>query len=285
MAEPEKSQEPAQKPVEEMSKIEAATPPVAESKALPNIEAPPLSPAGFVESEPEKIIASAAPAAGKPAIVLPFTISRRMRRNGLLAASVMLAAACGAVIGALAVGSTTQQPPTVRADAAGHEERAAMQKSIAHLSKEVASLKAGIDSSNKGTGTQIGKIADRLDKIEKHDRTADVTGSVAKPAVVAAAPAVEAPLPMPRPNINIVSGWTLHEAGAGSAIVEGRGEYYDVRPGDPLPGLGTVEAIKRENGRWVVVTAKGIIANARPPATASAPPRRRSYYSPYYWPY
>jgi hypothetical protein len=35
---------------------------------------------------------------------------------------------------------------------------------------------------------------------------------------------------------------------------------YAVYPGDPLPGLGTVAGLQRgEDGRWVVVTSKGVI--------------------------
>jgi hypothetical protein len=32
-----------------------------------------------------------------------------------------------------------------------------------------------------------------------------------------------------------------------------------VMPGDSLPGVGRVESIKRQDGRWVVVTSKGLI--------------------------
>ena len=290
MAEPEKTQQPAHQ--QGPAKIEPANgvaPPAAASKSeLPQVESPPLSPAGGVGApekipEPEKIIpiAAAAPGSGTRA-PRPF-LTRRMQRNALFAACVMLAAATGAVIGALAVPHAA--PPPARSDSAGKDERAAMQKSIAHLSKEISALKAGIDAATKGTGAQIGKIGDRLERIEKSDRAADATGSIGKPAAPAAVAArADAPLPVPRPNV-VVTGWTLREASNGRAIVESRGEYYDVRLGDPLPGLGTVEAIKRDNGAWQVVTAKGIITGARPAATASAPVRRRSYYSPYYWPY
>ena len=44
---------------------------------------------------------------------------------------------------------------------------------------------------------------------------------------------------------------------------EGYGNVYRVVPGTPLPGLGAVEQIKRQNGRWVVMTPKGIIASMR----------------------
>jgi hypothetical protein len=44
--------------------------------------------------------------------------------------------------------------------------------------------------------------------------------------------------------------------------VQGHGDIYQVVPGAPLPGLGSVEQIKRQDGRWVVVTPKGIIVSA-----------------------
>jgi hypothetical protein len=45
--------------------------------------------------------------------------------------------------------------------------------------------------------------------------------------------------------------------------VQNRGDIYQVVPGAPLPGLGPVEQIKRQDGRWVVVTPKGLIVSAR----------------------
>jgi len=45
--------------------------------------------------------------------------------------------------------------------------------------------------------------------------------------------------------------------------VQGHGDIYQVVPGAPLPGLGPVERVKRQDGRWVVVTPKGIIVSMR----------------------
>ena len=45
--------------------------------------------------------------------------------------------------------------------------------------------------------------------------------------------------------------------------VEGRDGIYEVVPGAVLPGLGPVQSIERRNGRWVVVTPKGLIVSAR----------------------
>ena len=37
----------------------------------------------------------------------------------------------------------------------------------------------------------------------------------------------------------------------------------EVEPGTSLPGAGRVEEIRRQDGRWVVVTTKGMIVPAR----------------------
>jgi hypothetical protein len=58
----------------------------------------------------------------------------------------------------------------------------------------------------------------------------------------------------------IVDGWVLTSVGRrGNAIVASRGGFYEVYPGDPLPGVGRVQDIRYQDGRWVVVTPKGLI--------------------------
>jgi hypothetical protein len=47
--------------------------------------------------------------------------------------------------------------------------------------------------------------------------------------------------------------------GNGSATVEGRQGVFEVFAGDPLPGVGRVDAIRRQDGQWVVVTSRGLI--------------------------
>ena len=65
----------------------------------------------------------------------------------------------------------------------------------------------------------------------------------------------------PRPSI--VPDWTIRETRDGLVYVQGHGDIYQVVPGAQLPGLGPVEQIKRQDGRWVVVTPKGIIVSMR----------------------
>jgi hypothetical protein len=51
----------------------------------------------------------------------------------------------------------------------------------------------------------------------------------------------------------------LRDVRRGGALIEGRSGLYEVYAGDPIPGLGRVDAIRRQDGHWVVVTTKGLV--------------------------
>jgi hypothetical protein len=51
----------------------------------------------------------------------------------------------------------------------------------------------------------------------------------------------------------------LRDVRRGGALIEGRAGLYEVYAGDPIPGLGRVDAIRRQDGHWVVVTTKGLV--------------------------
>jgi hypothetical protein len=85
----------------------------------------------------------------------------------------------------------------------------------------------------------------------------EVTGSIASPAT-----ATPVPLPSPKPEVArlpTLEGWVLRDVANGGALIEGRRGIFEVYAGDPVPGLGRVDAIRRQDGRWVVVTSRGLI--------------------------
>ena len=54
--------------------------------------------------------------------------------------------------------------------------------------------------------------------------------------------------------------WVLRDVAYGGALIDGRRRgVYEVYAGDMVPGLGRVDAIRRQDGRWVVVTSRGLI--------------------------
>jgi hypothetical protein len=207
-----------------------------------------------------------------PRIWPRFTVRPRHRRYGVLAASVTFAAALGAVIGALA--SSGSAPPPAKPDVAAVEQTKTMQQSIAKLNREIAALKTNLDQASKAAHNQIARISEKLDQ-----RAAEITGSIAAPQTVpapapqAVMPAAE-PVPLPRPAQrvaavepppppHIVPGWSIFDYRRGYVFVQNRGEIFRVAIGMPLPGLGPVQSVKREDGRWVVLTPKGLIVSQR----------------------
>jgi hypothetical protein len=256
----------------------SGAPEPAQSKSeLPSVESPPISPAtetpAIATDTPAPAIepiAAATPTVepitdAAPVAKPRFVLRPRHKRYALLAASVTFAAALGAVVGALASGgySTPARP-----DVAAIEQNKAMQQSIARLGEEVTTLKASLEQANKSAHIQIAKISERLEHA-----TAEVTGSISAPQTTAP---VLTPLPSPRPTPRIaavepppparpsvVAGWTIRDTRNGYVYVENHGELYQVVLGAPLPGLGPVQSVKRQDGRWVVLTPKGIIVSMR----------------------
>lgn len=190
----------------------------------------------------------------------------RLSRIAVLAASIAVAAALGSMVGAWAA-VTFVRPPAepVRATIAEAEKDA-----FAKLSADIAALKTSIDSMAKNSAAQYARINERVERGEKNQgepaakiaRLADAVEKLERRA--AASPEITgsiAPKQEDRPAV--VSGWVLREIFDGAAMVESRHGLYEVVPGANLPGLGRVEGIRRQNGRWVVVTPKGIIVSSR----------------------
>lgn len=141
---------------------------------------------------------------------------------------------------------------------------------LAHLKTDLATLKTSADQVAKASTSQVGKIGDRLDRIEKAQsepnakiaKLSEALDKLKTAPAPAPAPETTASIPEPKPEPKkppVVQGWTLREVQSGIALVQGPQGLFDVEPGDPLPGLMRVEAVRRENGRWVVVTNKGWI--------------------------
>jgi hypothetical protein len=97
-------------------------------------------------------------------------------------------------------------------------------------------------------------------------RERETTGSATQTSTAASAfgavrPAALAPKPVEASKLPVVQGWSLRDVNHGLALIEGRNGFYEVYAGDPIPGLGRVDSIKRQDGRWVVVTTKGLVVS------------------------
>jgi hypothetical protein len=200
------------------------------------------------------------------AIKSKFAARPRASRYAVLAASMAIAAALGSVAGALAGAALMRSEPepsiarTLAADA--------LNTTLSQLSADVSSLRTALDASSKTTSTQLAKISERVERAEKAQaETAQKTARLLEtPKSPAPAPAdVTGSIVDKQPaRPPIVEGWVIRDIFDGRAMVEsGRYGIFEVGPGAPLPGVGRVEAVRRQDGRWVVVTQKGLIVSAR----------------------
>ena len=212
------------------------------------------------------------------------------RRLAALAAVVALAAIAGALGGAMATVGHQQF--------AGHEaalaanavpsSNAPFDATVARIDADIAALKASVEHSSKLGLAQFSKTNDRLDKVEKAGleplaKLAKLSEQVEKlhatpPTPVAAAapqpapkdvtgsitpPAATAPKAADVKNevgrLPTIEGWNLRDVANGGPLIEGRQGIFEVYAGDLVPGLGRIDAVRRQDGHWVVVTSRGLV--------------------------
>ena len=220
------------------------------------------------------------------------------RRVSAMAAVVALAAVVGAISGALATAGMMHFAPAVapaqvadnsvleasvaRIDA----DVVALKASAEHTAKtsvtqfnKTSDRLDKLEKAQAEPAAKLAKLSDAVERLRSAQAAApaqaaaakEATGSIAPTQVAAAAPVAvpaapaqaAAPAAVP-PKVEVgrlptVEGWRLRDVANGGALVEGRGGLYEVYAGDPLPGLGRVDAIRRQDGRWVVVTSRGLI--------------------------
>ena len=265
-------------------KAEAPTDEPRIEATLPKIE-PSLPPAAQLEPA---VVAFKKP---QPSAASTQAVPARSSRFALLAASVAIAASFGAIGGSLGAAkfgpmlTSAPEPVAPVAKEQVAEEVRALKESVAQLrattralNENFTALKAGVSTAS----TQNGKVAEALERIEKgqaeqrklataapatvpahmvstsqvaQQAAPEVTGSIAPkgaaPMVLGTPPQVLKPPTVP--------GFVLRRVYDGAALIEGRDGMIEVEPGVVAPGLGRIEAIKREDGRWVVVTARGVV--------------------------
>jgi hypothetical protein len=271
-----------------------ALPPVQFEAVMPRVHTP-EPPVAAATAEP-----SASPAVVPPVVSAPIappprlsiSAPRESSRGGrfaLLAASVAMASATGAVLGAAGTAFILPAPAASTVQAAGNDEVRALKESIVRLSSELVAVKASVESAAKSASGQVAKLAERTEKaVEKAAEKAQAEPS-AKLAKIAESldrlekrpvQAAAAPAPAPAPETtgsvpaapaeaakqskSIVEGWVVRDIFDGRALVESRfGTMLEVGPGSSIPGIGRVEAVRRQEGRWVVITPKGLITSLR----------------------
>ena len=241
---------------------------------LASIEAPQLAPQ--IEELTPSAGGGAAPADDAASEPAEESAAPYVSRFSVLAAALALAAALGGMVGALAAYGLARPAvvPAAAAERTSLEDIQLLKENVVQARVELAALKLSIDSANRNTAAQLSRISERIDRVERSQAepaakltkavdtlerlsrgeasSKDVTGSLASPT---SGPNQSKPA--------VVDGWVVRDVYRGTAIIEGRMGVIEVDQGDVVPGLGRVDAIRKQDGRWVVVTPKGLIMPAR----------------------
>lgn len=142
-----------------------------------------------------------------------------------------------------------------------------------------ASQRAALDEAKAArvaatqSASKLDKLEERLARLEKPGVDKTVTAAIPHagdlPGPVSSAAKGEAPATVKAteaaPSISpeppaLRDRFSLKGVDDGAALIERKdGRFFEVEPGDVLPGAGRVLSIHRRGRDWVVVTSKGVI--------------------------
>jgi hypothetical protein len=237
---------------------------------------PPNDEAAYDETAKEEPSPTAAPSA-----------QPRSWRFALLAATIALAAGVGSFAGSLSgAGFGRLMPEAAPSTNTNTADAGSILRALKSQLAELSAMKSNLDGSIRNANTQFVAIAERLDRVEraatnpaaqlahiadavdrlnKINATPETTSSITS---MTTAPMTTAPMTTPPAESKItdrlVEDWVVQDVHGDRALVEGRnGSLFEVGAGSILPGVGRVEAVKRQDGQWVVVTARGLITSGR----------------------
>ncbi len=182
---------------------------------------------------------------------------------GSRAGIVLIAAAVGGIAGALAVSGLAG-----RSDPGAGEAVEALRNSIGLLAAEVRSLKDGVGEGSQATAEGLAAIEQRIAGAETAQKS--LSAKIATLSTTRAAPAPPPPPPSISPEITgsialseppppVSTEWVLWRVRNGRALVQGGAGYFEVEQGSALPGLGIVQRIVKQDGRWIVFTPNAVI--------------------------
>jgi hypothetical protein len=197
----------------------------------------------------------------------PQAIGQKVLRGATVAVAIAIGATGGtfSAIGFLEYTQLTQVTEAAPMPTLVDETRAVW-SAVTQLQNDVAILKSKPESSpSAGSGNsgasntsapgQVSNLSERFDRIERRIdalATKEVTGSV--PAAPSQKVGARGPL----------AGWSVRDVYRKSVLIQGpKIGTKEVSPGDNIPGLGRIHSIRQQDGRWIVVTSRGIIAQPR----------------------
>jgi hypothetical protein len=179
------------------------------------------------------------------------------------------------------------------------EVRAASGAAVGDLRGTINTVASSMESNQRQLVTKLQEFGERLERIERNAPAAATAGLVSNkleqlndrldriersaavvvappqapavatsPTLAARSAAIEAPTPSASAALKLqgpietkkIPNWVVREVINGKAILQGPAGIIGVSTGDLVPGVGRVQSIARQGGRWTVATNKGVIS-------------------------
>jgi hypothetical protein len=196
----------------------------------------------------------------------PATIGQKVLRGATVAVAIAIGATGGtfSAIGFLEYTQLTQVTEAAPMPTLVDENRAVW-SAVTQLQNDIAVIKSNTESAPRAGNSnssatssnangQLSNLNERFDRIERRIdalATKEATGSV--PAA-----------PLPKAAHAPLAGWSVRDVYRNAALIQGtKLGMMEVSPGDNIPGLGRIHSIRQQDGRWVVITSRGIISQPR----------------------
>ncbi len=198
----------------------------------------------------------------------PATMGQKVLRGATVAVAIAIGATGGtfSAIGFLEYTQLTQVTEAAPMPTLVDETRA-MWSAVTKLQNDIAVLKSNTESTpragnpvssnpvSNNANNQVSNLNERFDRIERRIdalATRDTTGTV--PAAPLQKVGTRGPL----------TGYSVRDVYRNAALIQGpKIGTIEVSAGDNVAGLGRIHSIRQQDGRWVVVTSRGIIAQPR----------------------
>lgn len=223
------------------------------------------------------------PAPVRPAVIVARPPEPRptwlMPIVALAVAVSMVVCACTGVIAYLTMQPTAAKPVASAEIQSLRETVAQLRRQVAGISEHLDGLRSAVDLSSRANSDRFGRFAENLDRIERANSSATAriekiaevqaqAASQSMPRLASIPPTVEvtgsvAPPDKAKAPRRVVKGWSVRQGYEGIAILQGPPGVVEVLLGQEVPGLGRIEEMKIENGRWVVLSSAGAIVSAQ----------------------
>jgi hypothetical protein len=149
------------------------------------------------------------------------------------------------------------------------ESVAQLRRNVADISNDLATTRTALAAADRAASDRLAHLAQDIDRAKRDqplssgrpERKAGESAQIARLSRAEPAPDITGTVQSQQTNARpeVITGWRVRRAYDDGAVLEGQYGVIEVVIGQDVPNLGRIQDIRYENGRWQVLTTKGVI--------------------------